>query len=151
MCFNEDFLVMESESNYGNCQESESNYGNYQESQSNYRNCQESESNYGNCQESESNYWNYQESESNYGNCQESESNYWNYQESESNYGAATTAPWPSRGLHHCGKFLEPSDEWAGRGSYCFLMRWHSWAFLAGQGWCRETCRTQIWIFEFDK
>ena len=29
-------------------------------------------------------------------------------------------------GLHHCGKFLEPSDEWAGRGCYCFLMRWHS-------------------------
>ena len=24
---------------------------------------------------------------------------------------AAKTAPWPSRGLHHCGKFLEPSDE----------------------------------------
>ena len=32
-----------------------------------------------------------------------------------------------SRGLHHCGKFLEPSDEWAGRGCYCFLMQWHSW------------------------
>ena len=54
-----------------------------------------------------------------------------------------------SRGLHHCGKFLEPSDEWAGRGCYCFLMRWHSWVFLAGQEWCRETCRAQIWIFQF--
>ena len=26
-------------------------------------------------------------------------------------FEAAKTAPWPSRGLHHCGKFLEPSDE----------------------------------------
>ena len=25
--------------------------------------------------------------------------------------GVASTAPWPSQGLHHCGKFLEPSDE----------------------------------------
>ena len=28
-----------------------------------------------------------------------------------SSFEAAKTAPWPSRGLHHCGKFLEPSDE----------------------------------------
>ena len=28
-----------------------------------------------------------------------------------SGFEAAKTAPWPSRGLHHCGKFLEPSDE----------------------------------------
>ena len=28
-----------------------------------------------------------------------------------SGYEAAKTAPWPSLGLHHCGKFLEPSDE----------------------------------------
>ena len=37
------------------------------------------------------------------------------------------TAPWPSRELHHFGKLIEPSDERAGRGCYCFLMRWHSW------------------------
>ena len=46
-----------------------------------------------------------------------------------SGFEAAKTAPWPSRGLHHFGKFLEPSDEWAGWGCYCFLMRWHSWLF----------------------
>ena len=62
---------------------------------------------------------------------------------------AAKTIPWPSRGLHHCGKSLEPSDEWAGRGCYCFLMRWHSWAFLADQEWAPETCRARIWIFLF--
>ena len=28
-----------------------------------------------------------------------------------SGFEAAKTAPWPSRGIHHCGKFLEPSDE----------------------------------------
>ena len=28
-----------------------------------------------------------------------------------SGFEAAKTAPWPSRGLHHFGKFLEPSDE----------------------------------------
>ena len=28
-----------------------------------------------------------------------------------SGFEAAKTAPWPSRGLHHLGKFLEPSDE----------------------------------------
>ena len=33
------------------------------------------------------------------------------------------TAPWPSRGLHHLGKFLEPYDESAGRGCCCFLLR----------------------------
>ena len=27
----------------------------------------------------------------------------------------AKTAPWPSKGLYHLGKFLEPSDELAGR------------------------------------
>ena len=32
-----------------------------------------------------------------------------------SDFEAAKTAPWPSRGLHHYGKFLEPSDECAGR------------------------------------
>ena len=26
-------------------------------------------------------------------------------------FEAAKTAPWPSWGLHHCGKFLAPSDE----------------------------------------
>ena len=64
-------------------------------------------------------------------------------------FEAAKTAPWPNRGLHHFGKFLEPSDEWAGRGCYCFLMRWHSWAFLADQEWAIETCRAQIWNFQF--
>ena len=47
------------------------------------------------------------------------------YLDTWSGFEAAKTAPWPSRGLHHFGKFLEPSDEWAGRGCYCFLMRWH--------------------------
>ena len=28
-----------------------------------------------------------------------------------SGFEAAKTAPWLSWGLHHCGKFLEPSDE----------------------------------------
>ena len=28
-----------------------------------------------------------------------------------SGFEAAKTAPWPSRGLHHFSKFLEPSDE----------------------------------------
>ena len=28
-----------------------------------------------------------------------------------SGFEAATTAPWPTRGFHRCGKFLEPSDE----------------------------------------
>ena len=38
------------------------------------------------------------------------------YLDTWSGFEAAKTAPWPSRGLHHCGKFLEPSDERAGRG-----------------------------------
>ena len=33
------------------------------------------------------------------------------YLDTWSGFEAAKTAPWPSRGLHHCGKFLEPSDE----------------------------------------
>ena len=33
------------------------------------------------------------------------------YLDTRSGFEAAKTAPWPSRGLHHCGKFLEPSDE----------------------------------------
>ena len=45
------------------------------------------------------------------------------YLDTWSGFEAAMTAPWPSRGLHHCDKFLEPSDECAGRGCYCFLMR----------------------------
>ena len=73
----------------------------------------------------------------------------WTYLDTWSGFEAAKTAPWQSRGLHQCGTFLEPSDEWAGRGCYCFLMRWHSWAFLADQGWCREICRAPIWIFQF--
>ena len=60
------------------------------------------------------------------------------YLDTWSGFEAAKTAPLPSRGLHHFGKFLEPSDEWAGRGYCCFLMRWHSWAFLADQEWASE-------------
>ena len=33
------------------------------------------------------------------------------YLDTWSGFEAAKTAPWPSRGLHHCGKFLEPPDE----------------------------------------
>ena len=44
------------------------------------------------------------------------------YLDTWSGFEAAKTAPWPSRGLHFCGKFLEPSDESARRGCYCFLM-----------------------------
>ena len=61
---------------------------------------------------------------------------------------AAKPASWPSLGLHHLGKFLEPSDEIAGRGCCCFLVGlllwWHSWAFGAHQEWALETWRTQI-------
>ena len=39
-----------------------------------------------------------------------------------SGFEAAKPAPWPSRGFHHVGKFLETSDEIAGRGCYCFLL-----------------------------
>ena len=53
------------------------------------------------------------------------------YLDTWSGFEAAKSAPWPSRGLHHFGKCLEPSDEWAGRGCCCFLMRWHRWVFLA--------------------
>ena len=37
-------------------------------------------------------------------------------------FEAAKTAPFLSRGLHHLVKFLELSDELAGRGCCCFLM-----------------------------
>ena len=33
------------------------------------------------------------------------------YLDTCSGFEAAKTAPWPSRGLHHLGKFLEPSEE----------------------------------------
>ena len=33
------------------------------------------------------------------------------YLDTWSGFIAAKTVPWPSRELHHCGKFLEPSDE----------------------------------------
>ena len=33
------------------------------------------------------------------------------YLDTWSGFKAAKTAPWPSRGFLHCGKFLEPSDE----------------------------------------
>ena len=33
------------------------------------------------------------------------------YLDTWSGFEAAKTAPWPRQGLHHCGKFLEPSDE----------------------------------------
>ena len=45
------------------------------------------------------------------------------YLDTWSGFEAAKTVPRPSRGLHHFGKFLEPSDELAGRGCFCFLMR----------------------------
>ena len=45
------------------------------------------------------------------------------YLDTWSGFEAAKTGPWPSRGLHHFGKFLEPLDERAGRGCCCFLMR----------------------------
>ena len=32
------------------------------------------------------------------------------YLDTWSGLEAAKAAPWPSLGLHHCGKFLEPSD-----------------------------------------
>ena len=40
-----------------------------------------------------------------------------------SGYDAAIgkTAPWPTRGFHHLGKFLEPSDELVG-GGYCYFL-----------------------------
>ena len=65
-----------------------------------------------------------------------------------SGFEATKTAPWPSRGIHHFGKFLEPSDKWAGRGCYCFLLRWHSWVFLSDQEWAPETSLAQIWNFQ---
>ena len=36
---------------------------------------------------------------------------YYYYFDTWSGFEAAKTAPWPSRGQHHFGKFLEPSDE----------------------------------------
>ena len=33
------------------------------------------------------------------------------YLDTWSGFEAAKTAPWPSRGLHRCDEFLEPSDE----------------------------------------
>ena len=63
------------------------------------------------------------------GHCQRVCINQLGYLDTWSGFEAAKTAPWPSQGLHHCGKFLEPSDEWAGRGCYCFLMRWHNLNF----------------------
>ena len=33
------------------------------------------------------------------------------YMDTWSGFEAAKTAPWPSRGLDHCSKILEPSDE----------------------------------------
>ena len=33
------------------------------------------------------------------------------YLDTWSGFDAAKTASWPSRGLHHCGKFIKPSDE----------------------------------------
>ena len=71
------------------------------------------------------------------------------YLDTWSGYEAAKTAPWPNRGLHQFGKFLEPSDELAGQGCCCFLMWWHSWAFLAHQEWAPKICWIQIWIFQF--
>ena len=66
-----------------------------------------------------------------------------------SGFEAVKTAPWRRRGLQNFGKLIEPSDEWAGRGCCCFLMRWHSWVFLAHQEWAPKTCWAQIWIFQF--
>ena len=43
-----------------------------------------------------------------------------------------------SRTAHHFSKFLEPSDEWAGQGYYCFLMWWHCWEILAHQEWAPD-------------
>ena len=40
-----------------------------------------------------------------------------------SGFEAAKTAPRPSRGLHPIDIFLQPQDELAGRGCYCFHMR----------------------------
>ena len=33
------------------------------------------------------------------------------YLDTWSGFEVAKTAPWPSRGLHHFDKFLEPADE----------------------------------------
>ena len=71
------------------------------------------------------------------------------YLDTWSGLEAATTAPWPSRRLHHFGKVLEPSDEWDFRGCCCFLLRRHSWSFLAHQEWAPEIRRAQILIFQF--
>ena len=71
------------------------------------------------------------------------------YLDTWSGFETDKTDPWSCWGLHHFGKFLEPSDELAGRGCCCFLMRWHSWAFWAHQEWAPENCRAQIWSFQF--
>ena len=74
----------------------------------------------------------------------------WLYLDNWSGFEAAKTPPWLSRGLHHRGKFLELSDEWAGRGCYCFLMRCHSWALLADQEWCRWIIELKFEFFSFN-
>ena len=69
------------------------------------------------------------------------------YLDTWSGFESAKTVLWQSLRLRHSGKFLEPSDELAGRGCCCFLMRWHSWAFLAHQKCAVEICPAQIWHF----
>ena len=72
------------------------------------------------------------------------------YFDTWSGFEAAKTSSWPSRGLHHFGKFLVPSDEWADRGCYCFLMRWHSLAFLTVQEWALELVGLKFEFFSLN-
>ena len=73
-----------------------------------------------------------------------------NYLDTWSSFEAAKTAPWRSRGLHHFGKFLEPSDKWAGRGCCCFLMRWHSWTFLLIRNELQKFVELKFEFFSFN-
>ena len=67
-----------------------------------------------------------------------------------SGFEAAKTAPWPGWRLHHCCKVLEPSDEWAGRGCYCFLMRWHSWHYWLIRNVVEKLVELKFEFFSFN-
>ena len=75
---------------------------------------------------------------------------YFRYLDTWSGFEAAKPAPWPSRGLHQLGKFLEPSSGIVGRGCCCFFLRWQSCAFWAHKEWALEICRVKLEFFSFN-
>ena len=67
-----------------------------------------------------------------------------------SGFKSVKPAPLLSRGFIHLAKLLEPIDEIAGQGFYCFLLRWHSLAFRLIRNVFYNFFKLKLIVFSFN-